>query len=489
MRKKRQVTAPPEPPTTPLPTLGATQPAPGRVPEQRAGPGPTAVETPADLRTAVAGAVALLCLAAVLFEATVDVLADESLFWALTPVRLVLGAGLVAVVVARVPPWRLRTPLDLPVAVLLVAAAAATVLARQDFAAWRGLLTSAATFYLVVGVRRALPGSWTSLGLLAMTAVTVAATTALRQSADGTATGFCRGTLDGSADVCGPDVFVRVIGTFSNPNLLAAFLLLMVPVAAGGALMLADRSSRLLGAALVVVGFGALLLTGSRGGYVAAAAGTVAFVVLSNPTRRRLLISAGATGVAAVLFLLAVTLGGSSVGVRADVWSAAVRLLVANPLGVGPGRAGALLGSGIAGEEAFQHAHNLWLNLALDTGMLGLVAVLAITALVTVAVIRGARAGSPVAIAAGAGLAGYAVMSLADHPANALRISLVLWTVLALAVADAPSRLLRQGAIRRRGKADPPEPADPSDLPTAVHPAVRPRAQRRTDARSRSGSR
>jgi hypothetical protein len=48
--------------------------------------------------------------------------------------------------------------------------------------------------------------------------------------------------------------------------------------------------------------------------------------------------------------------------------------------------------------------------------------------------VRAARGGSVLAAAVGAGLAGFAVMSLADHPANAIRISLALWAVLALVV-------------------------------------------------------
>lgn len=486
MRKKGPVTAPPELPTTPLRTVGAAPPTPA----------------PGRLRRSVAAAIALLCLVAVLMEATVDVLPDEGLVGVLTPLRLVLGAGLVAVSLAGVRPLSLRTPLDLPIGLLLVAAAGSIVLARQDFARWRGLLTVVAGYYLVVGVRRALPDSWPSLGLLGLVGVGVAATTAIRQTVDGTSTGFCRGTLDGTADVCAPDAFIRAVGTFSNPNLLAAFLLLLVPVAIGGGLALADRPSRWVAAAVAGAGVVAMAFTVSRGGWLAAVAGAAAFLVLRNPTRLRLLLGAAGAAVAAALFALAVALG-YGVGVREDVWGAAAALLVREPLGVGLGRGGALLDSGIAGGEEFQHAHNLWLNFALETGVPGLVAVLAITVLVTVATIRGARAGSPVAVAAGAGLAGFAVMSLADHPANALRIALVLWAVLALVAADSPPRTARRRRGARRAAADSRSgrtsshrrTEDPrADPETAVQPAVPPipaprRPQPPTGVRSRSGSR
>ncbi|GAA3095420.1 hypothetical protein GCM10010464_68740 [Pseudonocardia yunnanensis] len=403
----------------------------------------------------------MLCLAAVLLEATADLLPDEPVVWVLTPVRLVLGAGLVAAAVAGVRPGQWRTPLDPAIGALLLAAALGTVLAGQPWAAWRGVLTAVAAYYLVVGVRRSVPDAGPALGLLALVGVAVAGTVAARQAAAGTATGFCRGAIDGSADVCGPDAVIRAVGTFSNPNLLAAFLVLLLPVAAAGAAQLADRASRLVGTALVVVGYAAVLLTASRGGIVAAVVGAVVFVVLRRGHGRALPVGGrrrpskmvvvllgvgGVVAAAAGLLLLATAL---SVGVRADVWTAAVGLVAQHPLGVGPGRAGALLDAAIAGDEAFQHAHNLWLNWAVEAGVPGLVAVLAITVGAVIVTRRAALAGSATAVAAGAGLAGFAVMSLADHPANAIRVSIVLWIVLALVAAESAPRTL---ARRRSGQ-------------------------------------
>lgn len=453
------MTASPEPTTTPLPAASPNAAGPNDAGPIDAGPndaGPYEA-APADgistRRSIVARAVALLCLAAVLLEATADLLPDDPVAWVLTPVRLVLGAGLVAVAVAGVRPGAWRTPLDPAIALLLLAAAVATVVAGHEWSAWRGVLTAVAVYYLVVGVRRALPDSGPALGLLALVGVAVAGTIAARQAAGGIATGFCRGALDGSADACDPGAMIRVVGTFSNPNLLAAFLVLLLPVAAAGSAVLADRSSRLLGTAVVVIGYAAVLLTASRGGILAAVVGAAAFVVLRVPRPRRTLrrhdtlylrlAASGAVAAAAVGVL--VMASGGSAGVRADVWTAAVRLVVANPLGVGPGRAGALLDAAIPGDEAFQHAHDLWLNWAVEAGVSGLLAVLAITAGAAVIAVRGARPGSDQggstwAAAAGAGLVGFAVMSLADHPANAVRLSLALWAVLALVAVEAPAR-------------------------------------------------
>ena len=125
-----------------------------------------------------------------------------------------------------------------------------------------------------------------------------------------------------------------------------------------------------------------------------------------------------------------------SLGVREDVWTAALRVAAAHPLGVGPGAGGALIAAEVRREEAIQHAHNMWLHYAVEYGLLGLAAALAVTALAAIGAVLLARRGSGAAAALGAGLAGYTVIALFDHPANAVRMSVVLWLVLGLLAAD-----------------------------------------------------
>jgi O-antigen ligase len=156
-------------------------------------------------------------------------------------------------------------------------------------------------------------------------------------------------------------------------------------------------------------------------------------VVLRRPTRPRVL-GAAAGAVAALVLLVLLT--GGRFGVRTDVWAAAVRIAVDNPLGVGPGRAGPLIDAAVPGDEPFAHAHDLWLNHAVETGVAGLLAVLAITVLAGAAAVRGAARGSLTACAAGAGLAGFAVLSLADHPAATTRIAVALFAVLGVLAAE-----------------------------------------------------
>lgn len=379
-----------------------------------------------------AGAVALLALAAVIAECAAGALPDGAVVGVVTPVRLVLGIGLLAVAVAR-PPIRLDRPrgvLLAAVALLIGASAFATMYAGSDYASWRGLVTTAAAGLLAAGVRRIVPDDEPATGLLALLAVAAAALAAVHQVADGVVTGFCRGAVDGSADVCGPSAAVRAVGTFANPNLLAAFLVLMLPLAAVGSAALASRSSRLVGTGVIVVGYAAVLLSGSRGGILAAVVGVAAFIVLRRPSLRRL-VAAAVVATAGSAVLVALTHG--DVGVRADVWRASAHLLLSHPLGVGPGRAGGLIDTAIPGAEAFQHAHDLWLNQAVELGWAGLGATLTITVCAGLLVTSGPDVGSRPVAAIGAGLAGFAVVSLLDHPANASRIALALAVVVGLA--------------------------------------------------------
>lgn len=415
---------------------------------------------------------ALLCLGVVLLHAAADVLPDDPLVWVLTPVRLVLLAGLAAAFAGGATPGRIRNPpFDVAVGALLLAAAIATVAGGQDWSGWRGVLTAIGAFYLATAVQRSALASPAAVGLLALACVAVAAVVALRQFVAGTPTGFCRGAVNSLADVCGPGTLIRAVGTFGNPNLLAAFLVLALPLAAFGSAVLADRSSRLFGTAIVVLAAVAVLLTGSRGGVLGAVAGAGAALVLARPTRGRLI--AAAAALAAVIGAFVLAAAGGSVGVRQDVWAAAGQLVVTHPLGVGPGRAGALIADLVPGDEDLQHAHNMWLNVAVESGWLGLAAMLAVTVLAGVGAVRAARRGSRAAVALGAGFAGFAVLAVVDHPAGSSRIALAMWLVLGLLAAETA----RRPAPRRPAGAA----SDPDvEQTVGLHPHRPPPAPRRS---------
>ncbi|WP_050347923.1 O-antigen ligase family protein [Arsenicicoccus sp. oral taxon 190] len=410
--------------------------------------------TAPDRRQRWTRAVMVLSLTVIMVDAVVGILPAAPVVGLLTPLRLVLLAGLVAGVVGALRPRAWTTWLDLPILLLVVAYAASAVWSGQGWPVWRGLLTGVAACYLTVVLVRRHPSAWTAVTGSSLLGCAVAGLTGLHQWAAGTPTGFCRVGLVAGRETCGdPHAMIRVTGTLANPNVLAAVLVLLLPIAWAGATSLPTSSARLVGHAVVAAGAVALLMTWSRAGVVAGVV-AVAVLALLRPARPSRLVRGLSVGAGAAAVLGVVLLGGS-LGVRRDVWAAALRLAAAHPLGVGPGRGGALIDREVAGGERFQHAHDLWLSWLLEGGWAAGVAAVTLTLVAGWLVVRGARAGSAMARVAGAGLAGFAVMSLVDHPANALGVATLLWVVLGVVAghrptADDPARGGHVGAHRAR---------------------------------------
>lgn len=189
------------------------------------------------------------------------------------------------------------------------------------------------------------------------------------------------------------------MGVFAQPNELGLFSAVLLVLALGTALSTATprlRSAALVAAVLLLA---ALALSLSRGAWFGALVGLVALGVLVAPTRRSLL-RTGAVLLVAVagLGLLGVGPLGqvvdrvASVGEatanpydqRPLIWAEGLRLVAEAPLlGHGPGgyylaAASDALRSGVVLEV--EHAHQLLLNTAVEFGLVGLGALLALLA-------------------------------------------------------------------------------------------------------------
>ncbi|MFB9454118.1 hypothetical protein [Streptomyces antimycoticus] len=214
----------------------------------------------APVRAAVQ-AVPLVATAIVMLDAATDFFPDAPLVGVITPVRLAVPAGPVATAVTAPRLATFRTRLDPAIALLLLGAVATTYVGGHPGAPLRALMTALATFYLLVGIRRAQPESWRAVALLAPAAVAAAATSAFAQVTNEVPTGFCRTGLftDVDCDSGGPGSMIRATGTFANPNLLAAFLVLLTPIALLTAVTVAERTARVAVVSVGLVGYGAVL--------------------------------------------------------------------------------------------------------------------------------------------------------------------------------------------------------------------------------------
>lgn len=394
----------------------------------------------------IGAAVAVAAVAAQFLEAAFDVLPNEALTGTVTLGRLLVLAGLIGVVVAGARLQDFRTGLDVPIALLLVAATATTARGGWDGAPLRFLVTVLGTYYLVVATLRVVPTSRAALALLALASVAGVAATGIAQVAEGDFTGFYRDGLEPiTSTIERPDLQVRATGTFVNPNLLAAFVALALPIGALAARRMRDPGLRWGAAALGALAIVGLLLTFSRAAVVAVLVGMLVLALVMpqlREARRPALWAAG--GLAVVLAIAVLATGGRAIGGfgRPESWRLALDAAAENRVsGVGLGRVGDVMNALGAGDETFAHAHNLWLNWLAEAGPLALVAMSFVAFWLVAEGMRLARAGAVAPAAALAALVAFFLMSVVDHPANSERVSIVFWIVAAGLAADATRRI------------------------------------------------
>jgi O-antigen ligase/tetratricopeptide (TPR) repeat protein len=209
----------------------------------------------------------------------------------------------------------------------------------------------------------------------------------------------------------------RIFGTFGNPNAFAGMLVIGMPLA----MSLAARSERVLKlvwtAAAVLMGL-ALLLTQSKGGYLALAAGLAVLLVLAVammrtdglkrivPVALASLVFIGALGYALTRTpQSAANPGGpalnrvasanstqeQSAGFRQNLWKSAIELTKMNPVGFGIGtfryestRPGIV--------PSTMLAHQSYLQMASETGVIGLLALLGVFGISIWEMLRGSKA-------------------------------------------------------------------------------------------------
>ncbi|HWP34923.1 MAG TPA: O-antigen ligase family protein [Thermodesulfobacteriota bacterium] len=312
--------------------------------------------------------------------------------------------------------WRIGTPVDVPVILLAVLAAASTVASVYPYASLHGFLhvaTGAIVLALAAEVARERRGARWLAAAIAIGGV-AQALLALAQAAVGGG---------------------RPVGTYYNPNFLATALVM------AGALLLALRPpgrgwSAGRWTAFAAVGAG-LVTTASRGGLLAAAAGwawvawqqwrlkslaaaavvAVGLVVVPNPLRDRLLVLDETDPRAYT---------------RVQIWQSAIERTLANPFGVGLNLyrySSQQYTFPVPGDLARygrrpESAHSDYLQVLVELGPVGLglvlwiVGALAVRARSSVRRADGAGDGPDRALRLGAAgaLAGLAVHSLVDVP-------------------------------------------------------------------------
>ena len=182
---------------------------------------------------------------------------------------------------------------------------------------------------------------------------------------------------------------LRVYSTFGNPNVYGAYLLLAIPLSAGLILYVKKPLYKLYAAGVTGMLIVALALTYSRGCYLALAGAVLVFFLLIE---KRLIVFY-ALGLLAMPFILPagmlarivsiVNFADTSTAFRLAIWQASLRILGDFWM--------AGLGQGIDAYNRVYpfysfaavpspHAHNLFLQIFLETGIIGLLVWMAVLA-------------------------------------------------------------------------------------------------------------
>jgi len=243
----------------------------------------------------------------------------------------------------------------------------------------------------------------------------------------------------------------RATGNLVDANLFAGYLVLVIPLALALGFSLRERWTIVPTAAVALVFVAALVGTLSRSGWLGLVVGTVVLWVLFEGRRWRIACVTGAVAASFVLLgawgPISTRLGASDTGPlqmlsdRTEVWGAAIGMLRDHPLfGVGidtfqdfyPGYSGR--------DDGLNHAHNLFLNVAAERGIFGLLAFAAVTILLVGALIERlktstSRTDRALIIGLFAAFAAYSVHSQFDVSYYDYKVLLLFWLLVGLTIS------------------------------------------------------
>ena len=240
----------------------------------------------------------------------------------------------------------------------------------------------------------------------------------------------------------------RVYSFYENPNAFAEVLMMLLPIVVALFFSLRRPGGKTASLGIFFLGLVAIVMTYSRASWVGLAVAALVYVFLWN----RRLLPLCLLGVICAIPLLPSTVlnriltitdsSDSSTSSRFPLWSAAIQMLKMQPImGVGLGtdavqariREFALYDS----VAAFVHAHNTFLQIWLETGLLGLVGFVghvlwSIKATARAVWISENQVARHMAIGGSSALCGALVCGLADYLWNYPRVMFLFWTVCAI---------------------------------------------------------
>ncbi|MBE6633801.1 MAG: hypothetical protein E7620_05610 [Ruminococcaceae bacterium] len=224
----------------------------------------------------------------------------------------------------------------------------------------------------------------------------------------------------------------RVCAVFQNPNILAVYLLLTLPLGLWRGLSAKTWGGRLMGWLCFLSEGLCMVLTWSRGGWLGWGISTLLFLSCYSPAGLSSVLILPLPAVALFHFLPSsltdrfgsiLSLGETSIRYRLNTWRGVTRLLSHHPFGIGCGDAvfhRFFPLYAVSGTESVMHAHQIWLQTAVELGLTGAFLLMALLICLLrrwVSLCRSAadREVRGRALAVVSALAGVLTMGLFDH--------------------------------------------------------------------------
>lgn len=262
-----------------------------------------------------------------------------------------------------------------------------------------------------------------------------------------------------------PDMPGRVFSFYDNPNAFAEMLVMLIPV--GAALLLGSKKRTCRAAGLLCAGLGsaALIMTYCRASWIGLTVAAVVFLFFWN---RKLLPVLLVLGLACLPLLPTAVLRriqtifdakDTSTTSRLPLMEAGLRIIKAHPA-LGAGLGGDAVrqvcmdqGAYALGHTPFTHSHNIYIQIWLEHGLLGIAAFAAgcwhalkdgVAVFQQESVSRSTRF---IVLGAASALAGSLISGLADYLFNYPRVMLIFWFSVSLLMAGV--KLARRGERAR----------------------------------------
>lgn len=243
-------------------------------------------------------------------------------------------------------------------------------------------------------------------------------------------------------------ITVRVYSTFGNPNVLGEYLLLMIPIACGFFFAADNRKTRLGGALAVVIMVVCLILTYSRGCYLGLLFAAAVFLVLLD--RRFLFLGILAVVLSPLYLPESVITRFASIGNLADSSSSyRLKIWLGNLdmlrdfwfSGLGPDYEAYITIYPFYARNGIYaaHAHNLYLQILCDSGIVGLLVFLGLIVsfyrmMLTAIRHERDRRARVLQIGAVSAVSGFLIQSLTDYTFYNFPVTLLFFGILGLSV-------------------------------------------------------